>query len=229
MTTPTSTTEPNRLSEELGENASSLERALLKAGSSYASSPQTRVKVLAGLGLAVGSTAMMTGSAAAASAATAAKLSWVKLLLGVSLVGATAVPVGYYVVHRSAEPTGLPAQRAGASVPAQPEAAMPAPEVEEVPARAAARAAALLTEELGALDHARLALANGDARRTIDELESYDRRFPRGRLQIEAEVLRIDALAKVGRKDAARQRAEVFLRRHPNSVLATRVRAHVAD
>ena len=44
-----------------------------------------------------------------------------------------------------------------------------------------------------------------------------------------AEVLRIDALAKVGRKDVARQRAEAFLRHHPNSVLATRVRAHLAD
>ena len=52
---------------------------------------------------------------------------------------------------------------------------------------------------------------------------------PAGGCRLEAEVLRIDALAKVGRKDAARQRAEAFLRRHPNSVLATRVRAHVAD
>ena len=70
---------------------------------------------------------------------------------------------------------------------------------------------------------------NGEGRRTLDELDAYDRRFPGGRLQIEAEVLRIDALAKLGRKEAARQRAEAFLRRYPNSVLATRVRAHVAD
>ena len=70
---------------------------------------------------------------------------------------------------------------------------------------------------------------NGEGRRTLDELDAYDRRFPAGRLQIEAEVLRIDALAKIGRKDAARQHAEAFLRRYPNSVLATRVRAHVAD
>src|SRR6187200_3274873 len=100
MTTPLSTSEPNRLSEELGENSSSLERALLRAGSSYASSPQTRVRVLAGLGLAAGSTALFTGSAAAASAASSAvKLTWTKLLLGVSLVGATAVPVGYSALH----------------------------------------------------------------------------------------------------------------------------------
>ena len=220
MTTPLSTSEPNRLSEELGENSSSLERALLRAGTSYASSPQTRVKVLAGLGLAAGSTALFTGSAAAASAvaSSAAKLTWTKLLLGVSLVGATAVPVGYYALHSA--PAGTPAQRAAVSAPA---AAEPAPALAVTPT------AALLTEELGALDHARLALVNGDGRRTLDELDAYDRRFPSGRLQIEAEVLRIDALAKLGRKDAARQRAEAFLRRHPNSVLATRVRAHVAD
>jgi len=225
MTTPLSTSEPNRLREELGENSSSLERALLRAGSSYATSPQTRVKVLAGLGLAAGSTALFTGSAAAASAAasSAAKLTWTKLLLGVSLVGATAVPVGYYALQ-SAAPAGTPAQRAAVSAPAVAEPA-PAP----APAVAATPAAALLMEELGALDHARLALVNGEGRRTLDELDAYDRRFPGGRLQIEAEVLRIDALAKLGRKEAARQRAEAFLRRHPNSVLATRVRAHVAD
>ena len=41
--------------------------------------------------------------------------------------------------------------------------------------------------------------------------------------------MRIDAFAKLGRKDLARQHAEAFLKRHPNSVLATRVRAHIAD
>jgi hypothetical protein len=96
-------------------------------------------------------------------------------------------------------------------------------------APAAAMHAATLSAELGALDRARLSLAGGDARRALDALDTYDRRFPSGRLQVEAEVLRIDALAKLGRKDAARQHAEMFLRRHPNSVLATRVRAHVAD
>jgi len=56
------------------------------------------------------------------------------------------------------------------------------------PAVAATPAAALLTEELGALDHARAALVYGEGRRTLDELDAYDRRFPSGRLQIEAEV-----------------------------------------
>jgi hypothetical protein len=215
MTTPLSTSDPKRLSEEAGESGgSSLERALLKAGSSYRSAPQTRAHVLAGLGLATST--LIGGSAAAASAATAAKFGWTKLLLGISLFGATAVPVGYYALHRAAPEADAPVAPAAAPVaPAQP--------------TTEAQSAALLSAELGALDHARLALAGGDARRALDEIDAYDRAFPGGRLQIEAEVLRIDALSKLGRKDAARQRAEAFLRKHPNSVLVTRVRAHVAD
>jgi len=228
MRTPTSTSEPNRLLDEPGESGS-LERALLRAGSSYRTSPNTRAKVLAGLGLAAGSTTLLTGTAAAASVA---KLTWTKLLLGVSVVGAVAaVPVGYYALRHPTAPVSRPA----ASLPmvSDPAPASAAQDTKQdtqavVPA-AASRAAALLTEELGALDHARLSLASGDARRALEELEAYDRRYPQGRLQIEAEVLRIDALAKVGRKDVARQRAEAFLRHHPNSVLATRVRAHLAD
>jgi hypothetical protein len=223
MTTPTS--DPIRLLQEQGEGeVSSLERSLLSAGRSRAGSPHMRAKVLAGLGLAAGSTALLTGSAAAASVSTAAKLTWGKLLLGVSLVGAvTAVPVGYYALRQSAPPVDAPARRAISSTPMSMSAE---PSAQQAPE--AARTATL-TDELGALDHARLALAGGDARRALDELDAYERRFPGGRLQLEAEVLRIDALAKVGRKDAARQHAETFLRRHPNSVLTTRVRAHVGD
>ena len=223
MTTPTSM-EPNRLRDEPGDDSSSLERALLRAGSSYRSSPQTRAKVLAGLGLVAGSTTLAGGTAAAASVATAAKLTWTKLLLGVSLFGAAAaVPVGYYALRHDSTPLARPAS----SVPmvSEPVAVPTAQDTPQTPA--ATRA--LLTAELGALDRARLSLANGDARRALEELDAYDRGFPRGRLQIEAEVLRIDALAKVGRKDAARQRAEAFLRHYPNSVLATRVRTHLAD
>jgi hypothetical protein len=203
MTTPTSTSEPKRLREE---SDSSLERALLGAGSSSPSSSQTRAKVLAGLGLA-GSASLLAGSAAASVTSTA-KLTLTKLLLGVSLVGATAVPVGYYAYQR-------------ATAPAAPETAQPA--------EANTPAAKLLADELDALDRARLSLAEGEARRALANLDAYERAFPGGRLQLEAEVLRIDALAKLGRKEAARERAESFLRRHPNSVLATRVRALVAD
>ena len=218
MTMPIATTEPTRLREEHGENSSSLERALLRAGSSYKTSQQTRAKVLAGLGLAAGSSALLTGSAAASVSVSAAKLTWTKLLLGVSLVGATAVPVGYYALRNAQSNKDAPASHV----------AMPFPGAPELPPAPAARAPQL-SEELCALGRARHTHANREARRAHDELDRYDRRFPGGRLQLEAEVMRIDAFAKVGRKDVARQHAEAFLRRHPTSVLATRVRAHLAD
>jgi len=221
MTTPVSTSDPERLLDNSG--STSLERALLGAGSSYKSSANARAKVIAGLGLA-GSASLIGGSAAASGAvSTAAKVTWTKLLLGVSLVGATAVPVGYYALHRPEAPSH---QAIGSvSVGSGPTTAA----VQATPGDlAVAPPAAMLKEELGVLDHARTALVNGDGRRVLEELDAYDRRFPSGRLQIEAEVIRIEALARIGRKDIARQRADLFLKRHPNSVLATRV-AHIAD
>ena len=94
-----------------------------------------------------------------------------------------------------------------------------------MPADPEARAS--LTRELATLDRARLTLASGDARGALGQLDAHQRNFPRGRLALEAEVLRIDALAKVGRTTEARVHAQTFLRLHPNSVLATRVRAHL--
>jgi len=136
MTTLFATSEPTRLREEHGENSSSLERALLRAGSSYKTSPQTRAKVLAGLGLAAGSSALLTGSAAASVSVSAAKLTWTKLLLGVSLVGATAVPVGYYAVRTAESHKGTPASNV-----ATPTLAVP----ESTPAQAAPAARAAST------------------------------------------------------------------------------------
>src|SRR6187402_681649 len=95
--------EPNRL---LDESNSQLERALLGVGRVAPSSSKTRTKTLAALGLAAGSATLLTGAAGAATLSTAAKLTWTKLVLGVSLVGAAAVPVGYYVTtHQSASDT----------------------------------------------------------------------------------------------------------------------------
>jgi outer membrane protein assembly factor BamD (BamD/ComL family) len=84
-----------------------------------------------------------------------------------------------------------------------------------------------LAAELGALDAARSTLASGDASGALAKLDDYSRAFPHGRLVLEAEVLRIDALAHAGQADQAKKRAESFLRRHPNSVLASRVRGYL--
>jgi hypothetical protein len=79
---------------------------------------------------------------------------------------------------------------------------------------------------VAALDAVRSTLANDDPKGALSFLAAYFRTFPRGRLRYEAEVLRIDALAKAGRSDTAKRHARELLRRHPNSVLAARVRPY---
>jgi len=147
----------------------------------------------------------------------------------VSLVGAAAVPVGYYVATHQSAPEAAATRSAPARVPAAAPGAESIDDMMEAPAAMPTDpvARASLTRELAALDHARLALANTDARGALGLLDAYQRSFPRGRLALEAEVLRIDALAKLGRTTEARQHAQTFVRLHPNSVLATRVRAHL--
>jgi outer membrane protein assembly factor BamD (BamD/ComL family) len=87
--------------------------------------------------------------------------------------------------------------------------------------------ASALAAELGALDAVRARLSSGDASGALAKLDEYARTYPRGRLVLEAEVLRIDALAKNGQHSAAKKRAESFLTRHPKSVLASRVRGYL--
>ena len=95
-------------------------------------------------------------------------------------------------------------------------------------ARAEAKPASApaLAAELAALDAARSSLSHSDPSAALAALDGYSRDFPHGRLKMEAEVLRIGALAKSGQTDAARKRAEAFLRHHPDSVLASRVRSY---
>jgi hypothetical protein len=192
------------------ETDSDLERALLDAGKSFPGGSSTRAKTLAALGLA-GSATLLSGAAAATSLTSAAKLTWVKVIVGVSLVGAVAaVPVGYQMWQ------GRQARQPAAAVALT---APPAAERSVAPPES-------LTRELAALDDARAALVRGDARGALIRLDTYVQSFPNGRLELEAEVLRIDALARSGRVEAARSRADAFLRRYPNSVLTSRVRAH---
>ncbi|HET9933306.1 MAG TPA: hypothetical protein VFQ35_21525, partial [Polyangiaceae bacterium] len=81
--------------------------------------------------------------------------------------------------------------------------------------------------ELGVIDSVRAALSRGDTSGALSRLDGYAKTYPRGRLALEAEVLRIDALARSGQAAAASKRAEAFLRRFPNSVLASRVRGYL--
>jgi hypothetical protein len=232
--------EPRRMREEA---ESDLERALLDVGSSYKSSDAARARTLAALGIA--STAALTASTASgASAALLTKAGWTKLV-AVSALGITAAaPVGYYVWQRAehAPSPAVAVQPKSEALPVAPAPKTPEPAVPEArvepPVRAVpvapkaeprASSASALTAELSALDAARSRLSAGDESGALSLLDEYAKTYPRGRLLLEAEVLRIDALAKSGQRSFAKRRAEAFLARHPNSVLASRVRTYLTD
>jgi hypothetical protein len=242
--------EPYRLRERC---ESSLERSLLEAGVAYRSPLSARAKTLAALGLA-GSAAVSAGAASAASSSVAAKLgwSWTKLLAVSGLSAAAAVPAGYYAWELANAPVAPPSiavpHVAPVVAPApQPQSAEVVPTVEapiveapapvspapksdaRPPSAASTSSPSALAAELGALDAARSRLDAGDASGALSRLDDYTRSYPRGRLALEAEVLRIDALTRSGQRAAAEKRAATFLRRHPNSVLASRVRAYLND
>jgi hypothetical protein len=82
-----------------------------------------------------------------------------------------------------------------------------------------------LGAEVRALDHAGAQLAAGDARRALDALDAHDRDFHEGPLAPEAAVLRIEALAAIGRDADAAVRARSFLASYPDGAQAQRVRS----
>jgi len=230
--------QPRRL---LDDNPTGLERKLLTAGTSYRSSSSARQKTLAALGL-VG-TAAASASVAAASSSAVQKLGLLKILTVAGIGVAVLTPIGLIAwkkldapaekplvaITQTAEPAIVAPRVAPAPVtPVEPSEALrldvPAPKAD---ARAASSGA--LTAELGVLDVARSKLGAGDARGALAVLDEYARTFPRGRLGLEAEVLRIDALSRAGDTQAAKRRAEAFLKRHPKSVLAQRVRRYLDE
>jgi hypothetical protein len=185
------------------------------------------------------------------------KITWGKVIAALSIVGAAAaVPVGYFAWQRHHQPAKhgdgaasvvVAAKPIEATEPSVPPTLMgralqgPAPEqpiqqAAQQPTETGAagsvhspRPAVTLAHELSSLDAARGLLARGDATGALARLDAYWRAYPHGRLGLEAEVLRIDALDESGHADAARARAEAFLQRHPHSVLAARVRTRLGD
>jgi hypothetical protein len=227
--------EPERM---LNGSHSSLERALLQEGRAYQGPSQLRAHTLAALGL-VGGSALAAGGIlgwfAAKTMATKVALGAVATAL---LVG---LPASYLLSRDVSHGTAQPQARIVAAAPAIAPAPLPpvdepavptkvAPPVIEAPAAAAPRSpgntnSSALRAELSALDAVRSTLASGDAQGALVFLDAYARTFPRGHLRLEAEVVRIEALRLAGHGREAEVRAREFLRRHPNSVFATRVRA----
>jgi hypothetical protein len=95
-------------------------------------------------------------------------------------------------------------------------------------ARASTRVdASSWSKERALLDAARGALAKGEPEACLSELAKHARAFPSGMLAEEREALAVNALVGVGRYSEARQKADLFARRHPNSFLAPSVDAAI--
>lgn len=231
--------EPERM---LNQTGSSLERALLQEGRSYPIPAALRAHTLAALGLA-GSAGLATGGALAW---LMAKTWTTKLLLAMSaLTLLVAIPVSYVTLRKGGTPVPAPAPLPAVVMPSARAPSSPVAPPREAPApvtvplvaapsvatlstgrAAAASATSALRAEVAALDAVRSTLASGNAAGALSFLEAYFRTFPRGRLRLEAEVLRIDSLAKGGQTGDAKRYAQEFLKRHPNSVLAGRVQTY---
>jgi hypothetical protein len=229
--------EPRRLRDDA---ESTVELLLLEAGTSYKSSADARAKTLAALGLA--GTAAVSAGAVGMGSSLLGKVGagWAKLLLISGLGAGVVAPVGYVTWNRLhsrpvesakiAIPAEAPKSPAPKLVAPPPPAPVPESEATEAPAVVVPKAdaktmsASALAAEVGALDAARTELTSGNPAGALAKLDDYSRAYPHGHLVLEAEVMRIDALAKSGQTALAKKRAEAFLRRHPNSVLASRVR-----
>lgn len=224
--------DPQRLLDGTG---TALERTLLQELRSYRGSKEMRAHTLAALGV--------TGSTGLAIGGTLAwwwGKTWGTKLLTVSVASVlVGVPAAYFMLREGATPPALPAPPTVAAMPPQP---LPAPApgttspVLDIPAsavppkvvrlsRRGATTSANLRAELEALDTVRSTLARGDFFRALSLLDAHFQRFHHGRLHLEAEMLRIDALARCGQADAARSYAKEFLRHNPKSVHASRLQS----
>jgi hypothetical protein len=224
------------------EAESELERAILSAGLAYGASHRTRAATLAALGLSRGAPRrrrpwFLTFAAAAAMVAVVSGGAVAALRYQSSWRAQRTVPPSVPTFTAAA-----PVARAARAVAnAKPVSAPPPEPVEtvapppvEVPApppppRRSAPSRAPLAGELAVLDAATAAVAAGNSQRGLTLLDAYAKDYPRGRLGVEAEVLRIDALAQSGQKGAAASAAQRFLQRHPDSVLAVRARRYLHD
>jgi hypothetical protein len=97
------------------------------------------------------------------------------------------------------------------------------------PAVASSAPQSHLADEVASLQQARSELLAGQPGRALATLEAHQKQFPHGLLGIEAEVLRIEALAQSGHTNVAAARARRFVALHPNTPYGVRLQALTGD
>jgi hypothetical protein len=231
-------------------------RAMLRAWSAEGPSEEARAKTLAALGVAAtGAAAAGLAAGAGKTASIAPKaaglgvgtlLKW--LAVGVAAVATTAgaaVVVTRASAPRVAVSAPVPiatnvtsaasafATTATTAAPAVTASASPTTDLPSAPPLAAPPVASApkptLADEVALVDRARSALASGDFGGALRAVSEYESRFPRGAFTQEAEIVRIDALARSGQRAAATRAAKRFVAIYPSSAHAARMRALAAD
>jgi hypothetical protein len=77
--------------------------------------------------------------------------------------------------------------------------------------------------EIQAVEAARTSLSAGNAGPSLSILDEYNREFPKGAFSVEVSVLRVEALARVGRTSEAKALGKRFLESHREGAFARRV------
>jgi hypothetical protein len=196
-------------------------------------------------GLGIGGGILSATTIASGVKATSAKSIFVTLGVGGAVSAVSAVAIWAGISALSPQPVPPPPPSARAPIVATPRtltpppvgaetATDPPPEIAPLPAKApvprsAERGAETLSLELAALEQSRAALAKREYSTALRLLDDYARRFPKRRLDSEATVLRIEALAARGDRAQALRVGNQFLATHANSPYARRVRSLIGE
>jgi hypothetical protein len=242
----------------LTETGNAFERALLASARGDRMSPQAKralVTACTGGALAGGAAGVAggalrdpsfevgrRGTSGAAGAAGAGVAKWIALggIAALALVGAISIAVHPRTVPSATRVPAAAPHEGTPSIPEQgpvnaPGNAMqttvePAQVVSPAPATPPShpRPPASLAEELRIIERAQEARTAGRPHDALAALDEYAMRFPRGALEDEAAVLRIEANAQMGAGRLAARLASQFLATHPHSPYEARVRRVVS-
>ncbi|HVU00164.1 MAG TPA: hypothetical protein VHE30_00380 [Polyangiaceae bacterium] len=175
--------------------------------------------------------------------ATAAKASLPGLVKVAIAVGVTTAAGGAYLATREAPPSppqtriAAPVEREAPKPPVAPAAppALPAESASPEPAPAvntpvvsAPKHAAAAPSEAELLGAAQAALGS-DPAKALSLAEQHARAYPGGTLGQEREVIAVEALAKLGRTAASRERGERFLAAHPKSAYRAKIQSILGE
>ncbi len=88
---------------------------------------------------------------------------------------------------------------------------------------------AAFLDDLALVERVRTQLSRGETDACLRSIRDYHARYPEGAFTQEVDVMRIEALATSGQRDAARAAGRRFLSRYPTSPYVDRVRSVLAD